>query len=77
MVISPTGKSYRCHYAVFFKVLDGLITEYRFYEDRNGQRRPLPGKFGSGMQADAPRNYALGLVGGSGGSISTSPAINP
>ena len=33
MVISPTGKSYRCHYAVFFKVLDGLITEYRFYED--------------------------------------------
>jgi ketosteroid isomerase-like protein len=33
VVIEPSGKSYACHYAVFFKVRDGLITEYRFYED--------------------------------------------
>jgi hypothetical protein len=33
VIIEPTGKSYACHYAIFFKVLDGLITEYRFYED--------------------------------------------
>jgi ketosteroid isomerase-like protein len=33
VIIEPTGKSYTCHYAIFFKVRDGLITEYRFYED--------------------------------------------
>jgi ketosteroid isomerase-like protein len=33
VVIEPTGRSYACHYAIFFKVRDGLITEYRFYED--------------------------------------------
>lgn len=33
VTIEPTGKSYACHYAIFFKVRDGLITEYRFYED--------------------------------------------
>ena len=33
VTIEPTGKSYACHYAVFFKVRGGLITEYRFYED--------------------------------------------
>jgi ketosteroid isomerase-like protein len=33
VVIEPSGKSYACHYAVFFKIRDGLITEYRFYED--------------------------------------------
>jgi ketosteroid isomerase-like protein len=33
VIIEPTGKSYACHYAIFFKVHDGLITEYRFYED--------------------------------------------
>ena len=33
VIIEPTGKSYACHYAILFKVRDGLITEYRFYED--------------------------------------------
>jgi ketosteroid isomerase-like protein len=33
VIIEPTGKSYACHYAIFFKVHQGLITEYRFYED--------------------------------------------
>ncbi|MBX7434456.1 ester cyclase [Mycobacterium sp. Y57] len=33
MIIKATGKSYVCHYAIFFKVNDGLITEYHFYED--------------------------------------------
>lgn len=33
VIIEPTGKSYACHYAIFFKVVGGLITQYRFYED--------------------------------------------
>lgn len=33
MTIKATGKSYACHYAVFFKVNAGLIHEYHFYED--------------------------------------------
>jgi ketosteroid isomerase-like protein len=33
VVIEPTGRAYACHYAIFFNVRDGLITEYRFYED--------------------------------------------
>jgi ketosteroid isomerase-like protein len=33
IVIEPTGKSYACHYSIFFKVVNGLIAEYRFYED--------------------------------------------
>jgi len=33
VIIEPTGKSYACHQAIFFKVRYGLITEYRFYED--------------------------------------------
>ena len=33
IVFEPTGQSYLCHYSIFVKVVDGLIAEYRLYED--------------------------------------------
>ncbi|MEB4211754.1 ester cyclase [Mycobacterium sp. 94-17] len=32
-VIPHTGESYRCRYAIIARVVDGLIVDYRFYED--------------------------------------------